>query len=60
MIVRLPEYKGARCDITGAPMERPMGHFARGATGRMHIWALRENAIKHAMIEDEMKETGVL
>jgi hypothetical protein len=28
--------------------------------GRMLIWGLREKAIKHAAIEDEMREAGVL
>lgn len=28
--------------------------------GRMHIWSLFENAKKHAMIENEMREEGVL
>ena len=28
--------------------------------GRMHIWGLLEKAKKHAMIEEEMKEEGVL
>ena len=28
--------------------------------GRMHIWGLFENAKKHASIELEMKEAGVL
>jgi hypothetical protein len=28
--------------------------------GRMHIWSLRENAKKHASIENEMKQVGVL
>jgi hypothetical protein len=28
--------------------------------GRMHIWGLRENAKKHASIEIEMKEEGML
>ena len=28
--------------------------------GRMHIWGLFQNAIKHASIEEEMKEAGVL
>ena len=42
MIVRLPEYKGGRCDLTCAPMERPMGHFARGATGRVCLVLVTE------------------
>jgi len=28
--------------------------------GRMHIWGLFQNAIKHATIEEEMKEAGVI
>jgi len=35
MIVRVPEFAGDPCDMTGDPMKHPMGYFARGATGRV-------------------------
>lgn len=42
MIVRLPEFTGQPCDMSGAPMERPMGYFARGATGRVCLVMVME------------------
>lgn len=42
MIVRLPEWAGRPCDMTNAPMERPMGYFARGATGRVCLVMVME------------------
>ena len=35
MLVRLPEYDGRPCDYTGTPMDKAVGAFARGATGRV-------------------------
>ena len=59
MMVRLPEWAGRPCDLTGAPMERPMGHFARGATGRVCLVlvteAIGDGSEEDVLIEDVEK-----
>lgn len=42
MIAFLPEYNGQACDITGQVMTRAVGHFARGATGRVCLVLVSE------------------
>jgi hypothetical protein len=35
MVVRLENFDGQPCDLTGKPMTNAVGFFARGATGRV-------------------------
>ena len=44
MIAFLPEYNGQACDFTGKPMTRAVGHFARGATGRVCLVLVGEHS----------------
>jgi len=42
MMTYMPEWAGRPCDVSGDPMERPMGCFARGATGRVCLVLVME------------------
>jgi len=48
------------CETDYYRLNRVGSTFPLSRKGRMYIWGLRENAKKHASIENEMREAGVL
>ena len=57
MICLLPEYNGKKCDLTGLPMRRAVGIFARGATGRVCLVVVTERSRQDKLSTlDEIRE----